>query len=337
MYESGALKSMDAGIPVISVGNLTLGGSGKTPFVMEIMAQAREMGLRLGLVTRGYGRKGKYPVILPNGSPDLKVEQIGDEAAMILCKSPKAAVAIGKKKSLAARDLAKTRVVDALVIDDGFQHLALRRDLDVVLFDCSVANVHDRVFPAGALREGMCALKRADVIVLTKWNLTSHGSNLEKIVKDNAPGKTLLRTDMTASGVICLNKDGMTENIDSLKGKNVVSVCGIGNPDSFGRTLRDLEMRIVGEFVYRDHHWYEQRDVTRIEKACRELNADCIMTTEKDAVKLRPLISAKAPWHALEIGIRFHGEGREVFKKELARVIGARFREPEAGKAVFST
>ena len=275
LYKTKMLKIHDAGIPVISVGNITLGGTGKTPFVLMLARHLSHAGKKCAILIRGYGE---------------------DEWKMLesSLRSKEAHVFVGRDRVKSA-EKAKQEGKDIIILDDGFQHRRLKRDLDIVLVDSSEPFGNRRSFPRGILREGLWALKRADIISLTKIdkgkkNVKSIKSEIQKI----APGKPVLETLHRTVNFTELKSEKPLA-LSAIAGKSAHLVCAICDPSYFEYSVLSLGAQITGKSVFPDHYDYSEADVSDIFKICREKGADTIITTEKDAVKILPILKNAAP------------------------------------------
>ena len=260
----GNVKSV--AVPVISVGNITTGGTGKTPFAIMLSERLAARGKNPAVLTRGYG---------------------DDEWKMM--KN----VFVGRDRVKSARK-ARENGSDILILDDGFQHRRLRRGLDIVLVDSTNPFGNARLFPRGILREPLGTLARADFIVLTKVDKAGYAvSRVENEIKKIAPQKTFIKAIHKAKG-FCNVKSGKAEDISFLKGKKVCALSAICDPSYFRFTLERLGAAIGLEFIYPDHYSYKDSDIKHISEKCKAANIDIIVTTEKDAVKLKALSSISA-------------------------------------------
>ncbi len=268
-YRAGLLRSVAAGAPVLSVGNLTVGGTGKTPLVLRILRILREMNRRPAVLLRGYrsGRSG-----------------LSDEALLYGRRADGAAVHVGADRLESARR-ATGAGADVLVLDDGFQHRRLRRDADIVLLDATAPFGGGWPLPAGLLREFPHALAQADCIVLSRTDQASPDAlrALRNRIGRMAPGVPFCESRHAPARLATLA--GETRPLESLRGRRLVAACGIGRPDAFARTLRDAGAEVRAVFPFPDHHAWTRDDLRTLRFAAETHAADCIVT-EKDAVKL---------------------------------------------------
>lgn len=268
-FDNGKIKTYSLDIPVISVGNISVGGTGKTPFTIYLAEYLKSIGKRPGIVGSGYGRKSKGYYLVSDGTNiDYDTNKLGDEMVLIADKT-KVPVAIDNKKWKAARMLSEQSDIDCLIIDDGFQHRYLKRDLDIVLVD---KKSHEDKFllPAGRLREPQENLERADLIFY-RDDVTNHENKVCSYRTNN---------------VKIENKQG--SDWDNNK---VVLLSSIAKPERFIESVKELQIQYFHTFINKDHYLYNLRDVRSMISKVKKLDLDSILTTEKDYVKLYLFLS----------------------------------------------
>ena len=298
---------------VISVGNLTLGGTGKTPVVMMIAEILRGNGRKPGILSRGYGGNSKNEVnVVCDGKNILLPTSIaGDEAVMMAQRLKNVPILVGSDRYQTGLYAIKHFGVDTLILDDGFQHLALKRDMNILLFDHQRPFGNGELFPAGELREPIDQVHRADFVFITRYSGSSYPPGIsEQLIKDLPIIKSTLRLDSL------LNlSDGETVDIKKLQDHPIAAFSGIANPNDFRRLLEQSGARVVFYHPFPDHHDYNLSDLKHIEDSALKSGAKIILTTEKDAVKIKPN-SISLPFYkvALEMEIL---EGREVFNQQI--------------------
>jgi tetraacyldisaccharide 4'-kinase len=276
LYDRGLLNPKKAPLPVISVGNITFGGSEKTPLVMKLISFFLEKGIKPALVTRGYrGKWERKGGILSDGKNLYGTwKEGGDEPFMVAQNFPWSGVFIGKHRLASCRK-AKDSAFDAAILDDGFQHRRLFRDLDIVLLDPSEKT---------ALREPPSALKRAHVILVKRES----GLKKKEMLSERFPQAEIFRYSIKNKGFFRLS-DQEEEPLQGLKGKRLLAVCGIARPERFSVLLEDVGLKPRFFLRFPDHHAYPESTLRRIIKKHQELHTEAILTTEKDAVKLHGL------------------------------------------------
>jgi tetraacyldisaccharide 4'-kinase len=286
-FDRGWKEVHRAGVPVVSVGNLTLGGTGKTPAVEYVARLLRERDLRVVMLSRGYGAEHG-----PN-----------DEAMVLEENCPDVPHLQGKDRVELAKTAVEELEAEVLVLDDGFQHRRLHRDLDVVLIDATRPPRDDHVFPGGTLREPAGGLKRAGVVLVTRCDQADPGPTLDWLTS-RFPGKPVATS--VHEPVDLVREEGDPEPAATLRGRRVGAVSGIGNPVAFRRTLGTLGADVVDDRVFPDHHGYTRADVDSLGAWAESLPANAVVaTTQKDFVKLRLADLAGRPVRAVRIGLKF--------------------------------
>jgi tetraacyldisaccharide 4'-kinase len=288
----GVIKQRKAPLPVISIGNLILGGSEKTPLVMELLSYFEGLGLRPAIVTRGY--KGKWEKdggVLSDGKAFYGGwEEAGDEPYLAAHRFPKAGVFVGKQRYRSCLK-AKEMGFQVALLDDGFQHVKLARNLDIVLHDPQAR---------GPLREGLSSLRRADILLLKK----DRGKATFRKIRHKFPALPVFEYAVVSRGLHLLETNERFP-ADILKGKNILAFCGIARPERFFALLEECGIQARTRMVFPDHFSYPARALDKIVSACASLKPDAIVTTEKDALKIlgrtRPL--AAVPVYVLDIGL----------------------------------
>ncbi len=305
LYDQGWKASYRAPVPVVSVGNLTLGGTGKTPCVEYVADFLRRLGRRVAILSRGYGGTSGLndeALVLAENLPDVPHLQGADRAAL-------AASAVRDRQS------------NALVLDDGFQHRRLARDLDIVLVDATLPWGHGHLFPRGLLREGPASLRRAGVVVLTRCDQVgeSQRRRLYEAIDRLAPHAPVAATVHRPLDMIDSRRT--VAPLERLRGRPVAAFGGIGNPAAFHQTLAGLGLTVAAFRPFPDHHAYPPADVDALAAWARRLAPDgVVVTTQKDLVKLRQThLGGRELW-ALRIRLGFEA-GQEAFDQKLREVI----------------
>lgn len=312
LYDRGILRPARASLPVISVGNISLGGTGKTPLAIEIMAWLAERGRRPALVSRGYqGRWEKCGGVVSNGHrPSVTWRDAGDEPLMVAKALPGAGVFVGKNR-LASCARAHELGFDIAVLDDGFQHRRLGRDLDIVVYSPS---------EKAALRESAAGLKRADVILVEKEEL----ADSPHIGIPPGRADACLTYEVIARGFHPAFAEGSVP-VEDLRGRPLLAFCGIARPERFLRLLRSQDVKPVSFLTFPDHFRYAQASIEKILRAARDKGAAAVLTTAKDAVKFADWsgLAADIPLFVLEIRLAVDPR----FFRRLEAVLG-RFPKP---------
>ena len=280
------LKPKKLPVKVISVGNISLGGTGKTPAIIFFADHLIKSGKKVGIVSRGYGRKNKDIKVLINADNNSKIEDYGDEPIFLSSRLRNIPIAVGANKFNAALELIKKNKVDVLLFDDAFQTRKIYRDLDIVLLNV-FNDIRDyKMFPFGILREPVKCIGRADFVIFTKDNLINPKSEVSHLI-----GKYI--NDNVFYSSYKLEKIFCESSKDNFNKDKVIAVSGVGDPHSFELSLLKENVNILYHFKFRDHHNYDQADINNIAKASKTMNALSIVTTEKDYVKLKKLDISK--------------------------------------------
>lgn len=323
-YESGLLRTRRAPVPVISVGNITAGGSGKTPVVEHVLHQLIARDVKPAVLTRGYRRESKGLVVVSDGSGRYSdTRESGDEAMQIARKFPAVPVIACEKRNAGARHAIDHCGAEVLVLDDAFQHRAIARDLDIVVFDASEERDRHRMLPVGRLREPLGNLARADLIVLSRCDSAVDCDAVAQSVCAHTEAPAV-RTAFAVHSLRML-ESGERSDPNALEGRDVFAFCGIGTPAAFEHTLRSLGMNVRELVSFRDHHWYSIEDMQRLIRRSEELGVDALLTTEKDAVRIAEMIrDAGAPNLCYpELHMEFL-EGEKTFIAALDAVLPSR-------------
>jgi tetraacyldisaccharide 4'-kinase len=293
-------------VPVISIGNLTLGGTGKTPMVRYVTRLLLDRGLRPAIVSRGYGGRAAAAVnIVSDGARILlPPDMAGDEPFMLAEALPGVPVLTGPERARVARQAIREFGVNRIVLDDGFQHLAVGRDFDLVLFSARALLGNGRVFPGGPLREPVSALGRAHAFVITGVDSSNRSKveDFQRRLHGAFPEKPVFWGGYLPLGV-WHSRQGAVCTLTEARRMPVFAFAGIANPDSFRQTLRQDGFSLAGFKEFKDHHAYTAQDVAALVSAAQAHGAQALITTEKDFVKLRPFFG-EFPILALTIELR---------------------------------
>lgn len=308
-YSKGYMKRVRLPIPVVSVGNITCGGTGKTPMAIDITRRLIAAGYKVAVLSRGYARKSKQKVtVVSNGKGDFALcEEAGDEPLLIALSVPEAIVIVGSSRAETAAIAIEEHHADAIVLDDGFQHIRLERDLDIVLVDYNDDPENDMLLPAGRLREPLSALNRAQVIVITKVPINPDEARLENLraqIRRHAERAEIAEARFVPKR---LRTNNGPQPLEQLKGQRVVAFCGVARPEGFSATLNQLGCTVVQMKSFSDHHWYTPDELKMLEKLMRDSNASAVVTTEKDMVKIAPHDRLNQHLIAVEIGTEWLG------------------------------
>ncbi|HEX8148727.1 MAG TPA: tetraacyldisaccharide 4'-kinase [Pyrinomonadaceae bacterium] len=313
LYRSGFLKSVRVGAPVVSVGNLTAGGTGKTPLVeWAARALARE-GRRACVLTRGYGRADESRrVVASDGSRVLAgAAECGDEPRLLSERLLGAAAVVCDRDRVAAARWAREELgAEVFVLDDGFQHMRIARDLDIVTLDATAPWGGGHMLPRGRLREPASGLARADCVVITRAELAADLEGLRAEVARLSAGRAEVFTSRVRTlGLGPLSGSGAGGAWVKLESVTVGAFCAVGNPGAFFEHLRRDGFELCYARAFEDHHAYTRADAEAVSREAYGRGARALLTTAKDAVKLRGLDFA-LPCHVVETGLEFDDEAR---------------------------
>jgi len=314
-YRLGIFPARSLPGRMISVGNLTLGGTGKTPIVIMIAGILRDNGLKPAVLSRGYGGNSRKKVnVVGDGQQILLSAKVaGDEPVMIAKRLKNIPVLTGRDRWLTGNFAMKHFGVDTLILDDGFQHLALSRDLNILLLDLKEPLGNGHLFPAGELREPIDASQRADLICLTRCSGNGNSCSQEDILglPNNIP---VIKTTIRLKSLVRLDNHE-TMGVKNLRDQPVAAFCGIAKPGDFRGTLETAKTRVVFFHAFPDHHRYSADDLEKMEREARKAGAKYILVSEKDSVKIDPSVFSLPTLKVIiEVEIL---EGREVFAKLL--------------------
>ncbi len=272
-------------IPVVSVGNLTIGGTGKTPIVIALAQTLIDKGYKIGIVAGGYGRESNE--IITGTGADLcqnSAADIGDEPLMMAECLPEVYFAVGSPKWKTAKQLSKTAKLDAMIIDDGFQHYHLARNLDIVVVDAQIDLRVESIFPLGRLRENHKNLKRADAIILNRVNQEDINKDFIKWLENVYSGKLVLKAGYKASSLFSTEDQ---KSSGFIEGKRIVAFSGIANNKSFQDIILQFKPEGLESEAFADHCRYGKDEIGAIINKIGNLDPDLVLTTHKDYVKVR--------------------------------------------------
>ena len=270
-------------VPVISIGGITLGGSGKTPFTTYLAGQLKERGFLPAILTRGYRRRSPASSLVIAPGAKIPTAFTGDEAQIFL-RAGVAPVGIGASRYETAQLLlSRFPETDVFLLDDGFQHARLQRDVDIVLIDALDPFGREEVFPAGRLREPLSALRRADVFVITRCESDLAFEAIGGKLRHYNAEAPIFRSRFTARRWRDLHTGAVLEDLPEGK---VAAFCGLGNPQSFWNTLESLGVNVTFRWTFDDHHAYKPVELRRLAEQARQNGAQMLVTTEKDLINL---------------------------------------------------
>jgi tetraacyldisaccharide 4'-kinase len=306
-YETGYLRARRLSTPVVSVGNLTFGGTGKTPLVQSLAAFLRDEGYDVAILTRGYGRRSKARELLRSEAGELPPDAYargGDEPALLARELPGVAVVVDRDRYESGRWAERELGPDVFLLDDGFQHLQLSRDLNILVVDATDPFGGLHTPPLGRLREPIQGAKRADAVVVTRADRPFDDELVRRVVGRACGVATpIYYAWHDIVGLRRLGGSAQTE-VGSLRGQRVVVLTGLGNPSVLLDDLERAGIEIVATRLHADHHDFTRADIARAVEAAGRARAQAILVTEKDAIKLEPLCEVAIPFYAVRIAFR---------------------------------
>lgn len=311
-YSLKLLKTKTLPCPVVSVGNITVGGTGKTPLVMTLAKGLRDRGTSVAILSRGYKRTRTFEPVVSDGKELLlTAEESGDEPFLMarVCKG--VPVLVGKDRFENGRVALQRFGIKGLLLDDGYQYLRLHRDLDILLVDSTLGFGDHHLLPRGVLREHLRSLRRAHLFLLTKVEDPEACRPLEGEIHEIHPRAQVFHSHYQPISLV--DAEDEQWEVDSLKGKKILALSGIGNPGYFSSLLKRCGTEIVSEAIFPDHHVYTAKDLSSVTEGSE--GADLIVTTEKDMLKLRNLGIDRLPIRALRVVMRIWEE--ETFFKRV--------------------
>jgi len=298
-------RSERAPLPVISIGNLTVGGNAKTPFALYLARLLQAHGYKIGIVSRGYGRSQNTPRLVADGG-ELLVDAVqgGDEPAMMAHRF-EGPIAVASRRIEAIRMLAQRQSLDVIILDDGFQHRELYRDLDLIVVSSRSGFGNGWLLPAGPLREPLAALSRADAVIIVTSNDESDA--LSSGERQSISHRPVLRASVKPTALVQASAAGWFEHPLALRGRTIVAVSGLANPAGFIAMIAGLGALIVSSLAFPDHHQYSPEDWDEIRVAAK--GTDLVITTEKDLVKLQAFSPTIPSLYALRVELTMDEEG----------------------------
>ena len=307
LYQKGIFKQHRLEVPVISVGNLVLGGTGKTPLVHYIAKLLLQHGRKPAILSRGYKGSAGTPINVVSNTTDILLDaaEAGDEPRLLAEKLPGIPVITGKKRYTTGRFAIDTLGADVLILDDGFQHMALKRDLDLVLFNTRKLLGNGHVLPGGEMREPLAALKRADAFIISGSNdsLTTIVKEFISLLKRKHPAKLIFNGTYQPEKMLFRIFNGKNDTISQADAGKIplYGFCGIARPESFKNMLEMTGINLTGFQAYEDHHAYSEDNIRSLLHNAKTSGAHGLVTTEKDLVKLRYIFPPETPLLVLPV------------------------------------
>src|SRR5574342_98337 len=325
-YRIGLLSTRGLDAPVISIGNVTVGGTGKTPLAEVVVLALREMGARPALISRGYGRRTSgVRIVADDGGPRLGPRDGGDEPVLLAERLPGVPIVVGESRYEAGAVAVGTCFANALVLDDGFQHRTLHKDLDIVVVSGSDPWGNGRLFPRGSLREPLSALRRAGLVVVTNPPTAAATREVDRVLRRRGSAATVL-SGVYRPTALWRGDHGRADAPEAVRGRKVFMLAGLAAPAGFVATAESLGADVTGLAEFPDHHWYTPDDLARVAARARETEAEAVLTTEKDWVRLREVPRGNVPFWVLSVRVDMGADGAAR-----ARVRGETLRRVAVG------
>lgn len=311
LYEKEVLESVQLKVPVVSVGNITMGGTGKTPMIHWLIQELSKLNFKPGIVSRNYrgtNTKAEWVTVRPHA-----FAAFGDEAVLLKIKNPSVPIISGPQKWLSAQKMvAEASETNLILVDDGFQHRQLKRDFDIVLLDVSVSKADYAWPPAGRARESLEALLRADAVILTRWEQRRQ-ETVEFLEPWTSRCPVVLRAEQMAEEPLRFAGRRVDDEKIFQSGKGL-AFCGLGNPESFRKTLKDKGLSVSEFLSFPDHAHYDEKRINELLAAGETF--DFLITTEKDMVKLQDWPFQGPPLYAIPIQLKVDGD-LDAFRQKL--------------------
>ena len=316
LYRLGFLKTRSLSCPVISVGNLTVGGTGKTPLVIALAQWLHNQGKRVGVVSRGYGRNDEKQILLVSDGKKILLDsqKAGDEPILIATRCPGIPVIVGTNRYAAGRQLLSQFLCDVLILDDGFQHLALKRDANLLLVDEESRFGNGYLLPRGPLREPSIGIERATALIVTRASSTKN-SVIAQLCTSASLEMPIAIPNFFLAGFVNL-RTGELLSPEALSGKRCIAFCGIANPNSFSSMLEGAGVTIHEFLSFSDHWRYTSEDLQTIWNSTEGCSPKLVITTEKDAVKICHRLPASLEVVAARMELEWK-EGQESLEEHL--------------------
>ena len=316
-YDKNIFKIHKFPVPVISIGNITTGGTGKTPFAIHLAKLLKNQYNKIAVVSRGYHRKSKGLIVVSDGKGNIgSVEQCGDEPVLIANKLPEAVVIVSENRVKGVARAIDDFSCDLILLDDAFQHRRIHRDCDIVLINKKAPLANDFMIPAGSLREPLSQLKRAEVIIFTHSDNNINEDDSTQLNKYySGPFFRSTFSPEYFLDPVC----GEKYLPDQIQGKAAVVFCGIAQPQLFKYMLDKQGIEIRDMVVFSDHYYYMENDIAKITKNAMKLNCDFIITTEKDLVKIN--LSGISEVRILALAIRIGIKNEQLLCKKVKEYI----------------
>jgi tetraacyldisaccharide 4'-kinase len=322
-FERGIFRAHALPCKVVSVGNITLGGTGKTPLAAFLADFLKGKGFRVSILSRGYKGKfsGPHGVVTDGDTIFMGPREAGDEPYLLSTKLKGVPIIVGGERRITGQLSVEKFGTQMIILDDGFQHLQIKRDVNLLLLDAQAPFGNGCLFPRGSLREPLSQLKRADAVILTKTDQSDNIIKLKENLKKWTQGIPIFTVNFVPVGVRAPGEKALFP-VEKLRNKKIWAFTGIGNPQSFHKTLTRLESQILGFVSFPDHYWYKPRDLQTLMSEGKARGAEVLVTTEKDAVRLGGMRAEKIPLWTVSIMPDFLSDEQNKFEEFLRGKLG---------------
>jgi len=313
LYDKNILKTEKLSVPIISVGNITAGGTGKTPFVISLSIILQNSGYKVGIITRGYRRKGKEQIVVSTGKSPIVSPQIsGDEPRLMALKAKDTVIIADRDRVASGKTAIEKYNCTILIMDDGYQHRRLSRDLNILLWDAYSNPYKEKVLPAGKLRESWHGLKRSSLLVFTRTDAIP--DNYKKFFREKRPDLKQYCSPISIEKIVNMTSGGKVED---LQGHSVLAFCGLGNSQQFFDTVKKLNPSKLITKKFQDHHKYSYKEISSLIEDAKCNNCEFLITTEKDAINFPEKMPKINNLLLLDISL----EIKEILKAEILKIL----------------
>lgn len=320
LFDKKIFKSVKVDGKIISVGNITVGGSGKTPATISVINNLTKAGIKTGVLSRGYGRNSRgYQLVYDGKNEILPVDKCGDEMYLVVdeCNVPGA---VSERRVSGCKKFLKDVDLEAIILDDAFQHRWIHRDLDIIMFDqrflLKKSLIHHHLLPLGVMREPFSSIERADIIIINRK--FSEKAELSDNILKNIKTKKVFYGYYEASGIYDV-KTHKKYSIDEFSGQKSLVICGIARPYSFIKVLEENSIDVKNKIIFPDHKDYTNKEIQDIRKTFYNTNSFSVLTTQKDAVKLTNYSKELDDIDIYYLKIELKIENEEQFSNELLK------------------
>ena len=312
LYKYGIFKTLRLPGVVLSIGNITVGGTGKTPAVIMIAEWAKNNGFNVAVLSRGYGRKNRNKIIEVSNKKNIltTAEEAGDEPVLIANALPGIPVIVSGSRHAGGLYAHKKFDTNFFILDDGFQHIKLHRDLNIVLMDASCPLGNGMLLPAGPLREPLCGLNRSDILIFSRS--FNNNANINGILKPYTQNIPVFYANHVPESII-FGASEENETLDYLQNRRVLCFAGIASPPKFFKTVESLGANIIKTVAFQDHHNFSDAEIDMLITFIYEKKTDIILTTGKDWVKLPDSVKSLPRVGFLKISFKFNCNETEFF------------------------